>query len=370
MPGDYNKIFGSIIANLIEKNDLTKSESKQAFIDILEDRVTSMQQGAFLAALKSKGECAEEVAGAWEAIFDSDTYKVELDPEIDPVENSGTGMDSLKTYNISTAASIIAASGGVPMARHGSRGISSLCGTVDLAEELGVDVECSPNTVVDSIRSSGLGLFNGMSSNVHPCALGRLLSGIYFGTTLNLAASLANPALPSTGVRGVYSGDMLLPVARVMREIGYKSAIVLHGCVDGTGMGMDEASVCGTTYCMQLFPDGTTEGFKIDPASLGMNCSDYRELEPEHDRKSEAERFAGLISNRDNDARKDAAILNAALVFLASGHCANLEQGIQESTSLLEKGAAFETMQKWVYHQNHDPDKGLKRLYSLIDPGM
>ena len=154
-----NKEFGALITRLIQKNNLTRQEAKQAFITLLNNETSQMQQGAFLAALTAKGETAMEVAGSWEAIYDLDTTKVSMTPDLALVENSGTGMDTFKTYNISTAASIIAAAGNIPMAHHGARAITSLCGTVDMAE-----------------------------------ALGRILSQIFFGSTLNIAASLANPA--------------------------------------------------------------------------------------------------------------------------------------------------------------------------------
>ncbi|MCK5350344.1 MAG: anthranilate phosphoribosyltransferase, partial [Desulfobacula sp.] len=224
MSRTLNKEFGSIITRLIQKENLTRNEAKQSFASVLSNEVTDMQQGAFLAALTAKGETKEEVAGSWEAIYDLDTTKVDLESDIKTVDNSGTGMDTFKTFNISTAASVIAAAGGIPMARHGARAITSVCGTVDMAEALGVDVECTADLVVKSIKTAGLGLFNGMSPHIHPMALGRILSQIYFGSTLNIAASLANPALPSIGVRGVYSKEIILPVANVMKEIGYKSA--------------------------------------------------------------------------------------------------------------------------------------------------
>lgn len=247
-----NKEFGALITRLIQKENLTRQEARQAFTTVLNNETSQMQQGAFLAALTAKGETAMEVAGSWEAIYDLDTTKVSMGPDLALVENSGTGMDTFKTYNISTAASIIAAAGNIPMARHGARAITSLCGTVDMAEALGVDVECRADLVAKSIETSGIGQFNGMSPHIHPNALGRILSQIFFGSTLNIAASLANPALPAIGVRGVYSKGMILPVANVMREIGYKSAIVLHGCVDDSPLGMDEASICGITHCARV----------------------------------------------------------------------------------------------------------------------
>jgi len=366
MSQTLNREFGTIITRLILKENLTRNEAKQAFVSVLNNDITDMQQGAFLAALTAKGETKEEVAGSWEAIYDLDTTKVDLENGTQTDDNSGTGMDTFKTFNISTAAAIIAAAGGIPMARHGARAITSVCGTVDMAEALGVDVECTADIVVNSIKTAGLGLFNGMSPHIHPMALGRILSQIHFGSTLNIAASLANPALPSIGVRGVYAKDMILPVANVMKEIGYKSAIVLHGSIDQSDKGMDEASVCGTTHCARVLGNDDIREFTIDPKKLGLAAKNCHDLSPEKDIKTESKRFAALLNNRENSARKDAALLNAGLIFLAADHAASLETGIEKAARLLESGAAFKTLEKWVESQNTNPEKGLKKLHCLV----
>ncbi|MCG8566868.1 MAG: anthranilate phosphoribosyltransferase [Desulfobacterales bacterium] len=364
---EHHKAFGDVITRLIHKENLSRETARTAFTTVLNNQTPDLQQGAFLAALTAKGETAEEVAGAWEAIYELDTTKVNLDLPV--VENSGTGMDTFKTFNISTAAAIVAAAGGVPMARHGARAITSVCGTVDMAEALGVDVECPAELVARSIQTCGLGLFNGMSPEIHPNALGRILSQIFFGSTLNIAASLANPALPAIGVRGVYSQEMILPVAQVMKAIGYHSAIVLHGRVGGTGKGMDEASVCGTTHCARIRTrDGRAEieEFSFDPQSLGLACSSGEELRPGADRDTETRRFTRLIIGRENGPRRDAVLLNSALIFLAAGTVDSLEQGLEKAAVLLESGRAFETLENWVTAQNREPEKGLATLHKLI----
>ena len=374
MSQTLNKDFGALITRLIQKENLTRSETKNAFVSVLNNDITDMQQGAFLAALTSKTETEQEVAGAWEAIYDLDTTKVVIDKNIDTVENSGTGMDTFKTFNISTAAAIIAAAGGIPMARHGARAITSVCGTVDMAEALGVDVDCSADRVAKSIGTAGLGLFNGMSPSIHPNALGRILSQIHFGSTLNIAGSLANPALPSIGVRGVYSREMIRPVADVMKEIGYKSAIVLHGTIEASSdpsgdhcsKGMDEASVCGITLCARISGNDEVEMFTIDPQKLNLSIKDCTDLSPGKDIQTESRRFAALLTGNENCARKDAALLNAGLIFLAADQVTTLESGIEKAARLLESGTAFQTLEKWVEAQNRNPEKGLKRLHSLV----
>lgn len=367
MSMQVNRDFGSVITRLISKEDLSREDARKAFVTVLGNETNDMQQGAFLAALTAKGETRQEVAGAWQAIYELDTTKVTMSEELQLAENSGTGMDTFKTFNISTAASIIAAAGGVVMARHGARAITSVCGTVDMAEALGVDVECSADVVAKSIESTGLGLFNGMSPHIHPMALGRILSQIYFGSTLNIAASLANPALPSIGVRGVYAKQMIRPVAEVMQEIGYTSAIVLHGEIDNSDKGMDEASVCGITHCARINTDEEIEEFTIDPKKLGLFVKDPIQLSPESDISTEAKRFAALLTNKEESGRKDAALLNAGLIFLAAQKAASVEEGVEIAAAQLESGKAFATLEKWVAAQNTDAEKGLAVLHRLVD---
>ncbi|MDY6969255.1 MAG: anthranilate phosphoribosyltransferase, partial [Spirochaetota bacterium] len=290
---EQNSRFGSLINDLINCKNHSREEIKDAFTVVLNNHTTDFQQGAFLAALSAKGETAEEVAGAWEAIYNIDTLKTSLYSD-DLVENCGTGMDSLKTFNISTAASIIAAAAGVKMARHGSRAITSFCGTVDIAEALGVDVDCNIKVIEESIEKAGIGLFNGMSSQIHPSALGRVLSQISFGSTLNIAASLANPALPRIAVRGVYSKKMLMPVAEVMKEIGYKRAIVLYGSAENSDKGMDEASVCGTTYCVEINKNIIGK-YTFQPEDFGLDKHKPELLYPKTDIDSEIKSFLSLL---------------------------------------------------------------------------
>jgi anthranilate phosphoribosyltransferase len=227
-------------------------------------------------------------------------------------------------------------------------------------------VECAASVVANSIETANIGLFNGMSPNIHPRALGRILSRIHFGSTLNIAASLANPALPSIGVRGVYSRAMIRPVAEVMQDIGYTRAIVLHGALEGSDKGMDEASVCGITHCARIFETGEIKEFQIDPRKLGMAVKNPEDLAPDITIEAEARRFVGLFTNRKNTARRDAVLLNAGLIFLAAGKVKDLESGIEQSATMLEKGRAFETLENWVKTQNRDSEKGLKKLYSLV----
>ncbi|MCF8130738.1 MAG: anthranilate phosphoribosyltransferase [Deltaproteobacteria bacterium] len=364
-----NKAFGGLITRLVQKEDLSREEARGAFDTILKNETTDMQQGAFLAAMTAKGETEEEVAGSWEAIYELDTVKVASNDVRPLVENCGTGMDTFKTFNISTAASLIAASGGVAMARHGARAITSVCGTVDMAEALGVDVECSADVVSGSINGAGIGLFNGMSAEIHPQALGRILSNIHFGSTLNIAASLANPAMPKRAVRGVYAKEMILPVTRVMKAIGYERALVLYGGIDDSSKGMDEASVCGRTYCAELKADGEIAEYDFRPEDYGLDTCNPSDLVPVPDLNRETRDFVALLRGEKKGARFEAAALNAGLIFYVAGSAASIKEGVMKACSALKEGAPFNTLENWVKIQNRNPEEGARRLWSLTKVG-
>ena len=364
------KVFGSIVSSLIQSKNISRNESKAMFYQILKNEQSDMHQGAFLAALSAKGETAEEIAGSWEAIYELDTVKVIPETDLPLVDNSGTGMDSLKTFNISTAASIIAAANGITMAKHGSRAITSYCGTIDILEELGVDVECDTDVVKKSIEQAGIGIFNGMSPKVHPQALGRILSQISFGTVLNIAASLANPALPKYGVRGVYSKEMLESVARVMKEVGYKKAIVVHGVTEDGALGMDEASTLGETFIAELKEDGTIVKYSFSPEDLGIKRGTRDEVASLNNLEQEAIRMIAVLNGTDSGSRSDIVCLNAALILYLMDQCSTIKEGFDKAKDIIASGKAIDKLRNWVKEQNHDPQKGLSKLEKLTQKAL
>jgi anthranilate phosphoribosyltransferase len=281
------------------------------------------------------------------------------------IENSGTGMDSLKTFNVSTAAAVIAAAGGNYMARHGARALTSTCGTIDVVEALGVDVECDVDVVKRSIETAGIGIFNGMSAKVHPQALFRILSQIRFGTTLNISASLANPALPQYGVRGVYARDLVEPVARVMREIGYKRALVFHGS-NGYGKGMDEVSIFGETYVAELFDTSEISTYTVTPDVFGIDRAIESEVYPYKDRQAEARRLIGILSGMKRGADYQMVCANAAPIFYVAGQAKNLSEGYRMAEVVVKAGKAVKKLRDWVAAQNTDLEAGLRKLDGLI----
>lgn len=350
--------FGAGIQRLIDGDDLSRQECGWMFRQVLGNRQPELQQGAFLAALRAKGETPAEIAGAWEAIMEIDTVAARGLPQDCLVENSGTGMDRLKTFNISSAAAVVAAAGGVCMARHGSRALTSSCGTVDLMEAVGIDVECRIETVVRSVRATGIGLFNGTSPKVHPRALGRILRRIRYGTTLNIAASLASPCRPTHGLRGVFAEGWIEPVAAVMRQIGYRRAMVVHGFDPSGEKGMDELSNIGASRVCELLPDGRTDAYWLAPEAVGLRRSEFADIAAEGDVQREAIRLLQVLGAVAHRACIDAVCLNAGALFYLTGAVAGIAAGVQRSRQLIAEGRGLETLCRWVATQSDSGSRG------------
>jgi len=356
--------FGVQIQSLIQKQHLTREQSYRMFRELMLDQQSPLQQGAFLAALTAKGETIDEIAGAWQAIDECDTVHPEGLPDR-LFENSGTGMDGFKTFNVSSAAAIVGAANGLNMARHGARAITSRCGTVDIMEAMGVDVECAPAQVANSIRQAGIGLFNGMSPAIHPGGLGRILSQIRFGSTLNIAASLANPARPRQAVRGVYSKPLVATTAAVMAQIGYQHGMVVHGVDQASGLGMDELSISGpSTICR--FHGEQQEQFNIGPEDIGLVCRRGDEIAACSTREEEIRRFMQVISGTGRfGACEEFVSLNAGALLWTAGKATDLKQGVEMAQATLASGAALNKLQQWVACQNNHAEAGLERFERL-----
>ena len=363
------KAFGGTIGKLIRREDLSRLDAKEAFRQVLMDEQPEIQQGAFLAALAAKGETPDEIAGSWEAIYAFDTVHVEPAVASPLFENCGTGMDSIKTFNISTASAVVAAAAGVCMAKHGARAITSRCGAVDLAEALGVAVECPAEVVTRSIERAGIGLFNGMSPHVHPRALYRILSQVRFGSTLNIAASLANPAMPRHALRGVYSSRMVGPAAEVMREVGYERALVVFGRNGSGDEGMDEWSVLAETEVAEISPDGRIQRYVVAPEDLGVPRADYEPLEPAANVHAEAARFVAVLSGNDNGPRTDAVCLNAGPILWLMGKAKDLRAGAEQARDILADGRARAKLEEWVVTQTTDAKASEAKLAAVVRRG-
>ncbi|MCK9378154.1 MAG: anthranilate phosphoribosyltransferase [Syntrophobacterales bacterium] len=358
------KEFAATVTAVMAGENLSRDDSREMFRRVLAGEQPDLACGAFLAALRIKGETADEIVGCFESIYEHDTRRVTVSGR-EIVENCGTGMDSLKTFNISTLAAIVAASLGVSMARHGARAITSRCGTVDLCEALGVDVECSVDVVCQSIETCGIGLFNGMSPEVHPGGLGRILSQLRIGTTFNIAASLANPALPAIGVRGVGAPEQIEPILEVMARIGYRKAILFHGWAADRERGMDELSTLGPSRLGILDGKGGREFIEIEPEDVGISRGSYNEIIPMAEVRDEAVAAVRVLAGRGRQARMDIVGLNAGVILWAAGKADSLGRGVQMAREEIASARPLQKLSAWVGLQNRHPVQGLDRFSEL-----
>lgn len=338
--------FGAIIQHLIDRRDLTREACRDAFAELLAQKQPELHQGAFLAALVSKGETAAEIAGAWEAIDGGDTvHPTGLAGDL--LDNSGTGMDPVKTFNISTCSALVAAAAGVRLARHGARALTSRCGTVDLCEALGVGVEVSAEVVASSIRTCGIGLFNGMSAQIHPGALFRILAQIRFGSTLNIAASLANPARPNLALRGVYAPHLVPLVAEVLPLVGIQRAWVVHGFGPDGQPAHDELSVTGESLVCAI--DGQARStFRVRPEEVGLRRWSQAEVAPAADPASAAEDARRLLGGQGRPAQAEAVALNAGAILVVARICPDLARGVARARDLIAHGAGLDRLHQWI----------------------
>ncbi len=345
--------FGKLIQRLINHTDLSSEESYRAFCEILKGQQPDLQQGAFLSALVAKGETSGEVEGAWRAIMELDTVDASEGLPRPLIENSGTGMDSLKTFNVSSVAAIVAAACGATLARHGARALTSSCGTVDVLEAAGIGVDVEIETIRKSICECGIGLFNGMSAKVHPCALGRILSQIRFGSTLNIAASLANPARPDRVVRGVYAPRLLSLATDVLCDMGVEKGMVVYGTDSEREGGMDELSITGPTQIIS-FTATQRQAYTIMPEEVGLRTARFEDIAAFGDVQRERDRLLDILSGRGTQACTDMTCLNAAAVLVVGDLAASFEEGVRLARNAIADGRAFAKLQQWQKAQGGD----------------
>lgn len=197
---------------------------------------------------------------------------------------------------------------------------------------------------------------------MHPAALGRILSQIRFGSTLNIAASLANPARPTHAVRGVYSANMVSLVAEVMLEIGYIRGMVVHGKDDRSGMGMDELSISGETEVLEFNLDGEQLSYTLRPEDVGLKTEDYEAIATTGNIEAERTRFIEVLSGRGHNACVDFTCYNAGAILYVSGCVQNMEDGVLQSRKAIENRSAIYKLKSWVCVQSSESDRGYERF--------
>lgn len=358
--------FGSVVVRLTRGEDISREEARDCWRQICEEEQSDLQQGAFIGALKAKPETPEEVAGTFEALYEHDTIKVQVDTPEPLIDNCGTGADTLKTMNISTGAAIVAAACGLYVVRHAARAISSHCGAIDVVEALGVNVESAPEVPKQGIEKAGICAWNAFLPSIHPKTLARVLSQIRFGSAINLVGPLLNPTMPSYKVMGVPTREMIDIEVRTLRELGFKRAFVMHGLEEETGRGMDEVSTLGPTYVSELREDGKIESSTLTPEDFGLKRPRFEELASSRDVHQDALTLLRVLMGKDKGPRSDIVCLNAAPLLYVMGKAQDLQEGFRMAKEAIEEGRALEKLRAWVTWQNVRPEDGLPVLEKMI----
>ncbi len=326
----------NLLNTVLEKNILSKEQAQLAISGLLEGELSNLQMGALLAAMRIRGESASEIAGFAETLL----QKASLLPN--PPENCldvcGTGGDGRNTFNISTAVSLTVAAGGIPVAKHGNRSVSSLCGSADVLEALVVATDLTPQQASIELRENNFAFL--YAPHYHPAfkKIAPLRKELGVRTLFNLLGPLLNPARTKTQVIGVFSKQFLRPMAEALDILGVQNAMVLS-----SRDGMDEVSLDALTDVVQLKKGVLTE-LTIDPQELGLAKTTADELKG-GDVATNTEILLQLFAG-EKGARQDIVALNASLAFLLAGKCSSLEEGISLAKELLSSGAVLQLLKK------------------------
>ena len=323
-------IVGPAIQLLLDGHHLSRADARELMGSIMDGEETPAQVAGFLVALRTKGETADEIAGFAEAMRE---HVVAVTPNRSPVVDIvGTGGDGAGTFNISTAAAIVAASAGAAVAKHGNRAASSAAGSADVLEALGLALEQSPERIAHSIDKLGFGF---MFARAHHPAMRHVATvrqELGIRTVFNVLGPLANPAGACDGVFGVYSAELAPTYAEALAELGARRAFVVHG--EG---GLDELSPSGTSLVVEVI-DGDVREWELDPRDLGIEPTDPKVLRG----GSAAENAATIRSVLEGErgGRRDAVLLNAAGALVAAGLASDLGEGLGLGGEAVDSGAA------------------------------
>ncbi len=328
-------MFKEILERLLEHKDLTEAESFSIMSKIMSGELSSTQIGAFLVALRMKGETVAEITGAAKAMREK-AAKIYIKDEV--VDTCGTGGDKKGSFNVSTTTAFVVAGAGLKVAKHGNRSISSRCGSADVLEALGVKIDLPPQRVKECIEKVGIGFL--FAPNFHPAMKHALSPRRELGirTIFNLLGPLTNPAGPAYQLIGVYSPNWLYPMAEVLKELGLKGAMVVHG--EG---GYDEITVTGKTTVAEL-KNGNIEMYEITPEMFGLERAQEENIVG-GDRETNAQIILKILSDKgDTDstlrAKKDMVLLNSAAVFKICNLVETWQQGIALAQNVIKKGKA------------------------------
>ncbi len=328
---------------LLEGQDLTFDQAKDLQDKIFGGDVADVQVAAFLAAMRIKKATAEELAGLARSLRDH-AVKVNVADIEGLIDTCGSGGAAVKTFNISTAAALVAAGAGCFVAKHGNRAITSKCGSADVLAGLGVKIDCGPALIEECIRKAHIGFM--FAPMFHPAMkfVQPIRKSLDFRTAFNILGPLANPADVKAQVMGVPDESLMERIAKALILLGTKNAMVVHSS------GLDEISTMAETK-IYMIKDGAISKTQISPADFGMKTADSQELRGD-DIETNTEIIRNIINGKDDGCKKDIVVLNAAAAIVTAGLAKDFNEGISKAKASIANGAAADCLKKLMEISN------------------
>ena len=322
--------YSETLTKLIERHDLPHDDMLTLMQQIMGGQLTPAQIAAMLVALRIKGETVTEIAAAAQVMRELST-KVNVKNTGHLIDTCGTGGDGAQTFNISTASALVAAAAGAHVAKHGGRSVYSTCGSADVLEKLGVNVNLTPDQVAQCVDSIGIGFMfapNHHSAMKHAAPVRRELG---VRTLFNLLGPLTSPAGAKNQVMGVFHRDLTAKLVRVLQQLGSRHVLVVHGAD-----GMDEISISGPTYIAEL-KDGKISEYTVQPKDFGLQPAPLDAIRVANADEAKAVLLA-VLDNQPGAAR-DIVQLNAGAAIYVAGLVGKLQDGVKKAGEIIASGA-------------------------------
>lgn len=333
------------IVKIVNKGDLSYDEAYTVMNEIMSGETTPTQNAAFLSALSTKSakaETTDEIAGCAAAMRD---HATKVETGMDVFEIVGTGGDNAGSFNISTTSALVAAAGGMKVAKHGNRAASSKCGTADCLEALGVNIDQSPEKCVELLNEVGMCFFFAQKYHTSMKYVGAIRKELGFRTVFNILGPLTNPGSPKMQLLGVYDEYLVQPLAQVLISLGINRGMVVYGKDK-----LDEISMSApTTICE--FKDGWMKNYTITPEDFGFATCEKSELVGGTPAENAAITRA-ILSGEECGAKRHAVLLNAGAALYIGGKADSFADGVKLAAAIIDSGAAMETLKKFVEVSN------------------
>lgn len=329
------------IAQVIKKEDLTEETMSQVMNEIMDGEATDAQKAAFLTALNMKGETITEITAAAKVMRE---HCERFFNDMDVLEIVGTGGDGANTFNISTLTSLVVSATGVPVAKHGNRAASSKCGTADCLEALGVKIDIAPAQSAQILKELNICFLFAQKYHTAMRFVGGVRKEIGIRTLFNVLGPLANPAGANMQLLGVYSEELVEPLAHVLANLGVKSAMVVYGtdCID-------EISLSAPTKVCEV-KNGTYFSYELTPEQFGFTRCKKEDLEGGTPDENAA--IARAILRGEKSPKTDAVLFNSGAALYIAGKSASIKDGIALAKETLESGAAMTQLEKFIAATN------------------